>query len=102
MKYIDGIYNGIIVSPNIDMYKQGMTLKTKYKIQEEAKVFVLFPLVDAFWWFYPNDSMHAVLTWDIIIILLFITVICIFAYRFFRTITLYRPKNEDIFLDKVK
>lgn len=102
MKYIDGIYNGIIVSPNIDMYKQGMTLKTKYKIQEEAKVFGLFPLVDAFWWFYPNDSMHAVLTWDIIIILLFITVICIFAYRFFRTITLYRPKNEDIFLDKVK
>lgn len=102
MKYNDGIYNGILVSPNINTYKQGMTLKTKYKIQEEAKILGLFPLVDAFWWFYPNDSMHAVLIWDIIIILLFIAVICFLAYRVFRTITLYRPKNEDIFLDKVR
>ena len=100
MKYTDGYYNGILVSPHIETYRQGMTINTQYKMQEEAKVFGLLPLEDAFWWFFPNDSTYAVLTWDIIITLIFIAVICFIAYKIFRTITLYCPKNEDISLEK--
>lgn len=101
MKYIDGVYNGMLISPLKDIYRQGMTLKTKYKMQEDTKIFGLLPLVDSFWWFFPNDVTYAVLTWDVIIILIFIAVVCFTAYKLFRKFTLYRPKNEDIYLDKL-
>lgn len=98
--YKDGIYNGITMSPKNPTYKNGMTLKTKFSLQENTKIMGLIPLHDSFWWFYPNNVEKAVLTWDLIIILIFIMIICYIGFGIFRHITRFTPKNSEISLKK--
>lgn len=101
MRYHDGYYNGMLITPTEDIYRQGMTLKTQYKMQDDAKVFGILPLIDLLWWFFPNNAAYAVFTWDVIIVLIFIGIICVIAYRIFRKITRYQPDNKDIIIKRM-
>lgn len=102
VRYLDGIYNAISMSPKVMIYKRGLTLQTKFKLQQDTKILGMVPLYDSLWWFFPNDIQMAVMTWNIIIILIFIMLVCYIAFRIFQSITRYVPKNKDISLVKIQ
>ena len=98
--YKDGIYNGITMSPSNPTYKNWMTLNTEFRLQQDAKIMGIIPLKDGLWWFFPDNVRMAIVTWDIIIILVFIMIICYVAFGIFRRITRFTPSNKDISLNK--
>lgn len=96
----DGLYNGVIISPDNVRYSDGMIVSQTIEIQNEAKVFGVLPLHDAFWWWFPNDIFTAVMVWDLILLIIFIVLICFTAYVVFRRITHYIPNNQVISISK--
>lgn len=101
LKQLDGIYNGILISPNNPTHRGGMTLNQVVKISDEAKVLGLMPLNDWLWWWYPHDVFTAVMIWDVIIILAFIAVLLYLGYRIFININSYSPSNSNIKIKKL-
>lgn len=101
VKYIDGIYNGISMSPRVPIYNQGLTLKTKFRLQQDTKILGMIPLHDFFWWFFPNDIQMEIAIWTVIIILISIMIIIYLAFKWFRKKTCYIPNNKDISLVKI-
>lgn len=97
----DGLYNGVIITPENPRYHDGMTIKQAVKIQDEAKVLGILPLADAFWWWFPNDIFSAVMVWDLIILLVLIVVIGYVLYRWFVRINAYKPSNDKLKITKV-
>lgn len=101
LKQIDGIYNGVLISPNNPRHQEGMTLNQVVRISDEAKVLGLFPLNDWLWWWFPNDVFTAVMLWDVIIILLFIAILLYLGYRAFLKINNYNPSSSNIKIKKI-
>ena len=66
LKQLDGIYNGILISPNNPTHRGGMTLNQVVKISDEAKVLGLMPLNDWLWWWYPHDVFTAVNAYQLV------------------------------------
>lgn len=97
----DGLYNGVIITPENPRYRDGMTIKQVVNIQDEAKVLGILPLADAFWWWFPNDIFSAVMVWDLIILLVLIVVIGYVLYRWFVRINAYKPSNDKLKITKV-
>lgn len=101
VKYIDGIYNGISMSPRIPIYNQGLTLKTKFRLQQDNKILGMIPLHDSFWWFFPDDIQKEIILWSVILILVVIIFIIYIAFKCFRRRTRYIPQNKDISLVRI-
>lgn len=97
----DGLYNGMIITPENSRYRDGMIIKQAVKIQDEAKVLGILPLSDIFWWWFPNDIFSAVMVWDLIILLMLIIVIGYILYRCFVRINAYEPSNDKLKITKV-
>lgn len=97
----DGLYNGVIITPENSRYHDGMTIKQAVKIQDEAKVLGILPLTDSFWWWFPNDIFSAVMVWDLIILLVLIVIIGYVLYRWFVRINAYKPSNDKLKITKV-
>lgn len=97
----DGFYNATLISSNNPRYKEGMVSKQIVKIQDEAKVFGLFPLSDSYWWWFPDDVFTAVMVWDLIILLIAIVIIGYILYRCFVKINAYKPSNDKLKITKV-
>lgn len=98
VRYKDGIYNGLLISSADEEHRQGMTLTTRFSLPDEAKIMGVIPLVDALWWWFPNDAFTAVLLWDLLLILAFIAFICWCGYLLFRRLTRFVPENSRISL----
>ncbi len=101
VRFNDGIYNGTVMNPYDPDYQDMLTVKQALVFKNDAKIFGTFPLYDAIWWFFPNDIQSAVITWDIIFIVLFILLICLIAYKLFNRITKYVPSNNKIKINKI-
>lgn len=97
----DGLYNGVIITPENPRYHDGMTVKQVVKIQDEAKVLGILPLADSFWWWFPNDIFSAVMVWDLIILLILIVIIGYTLYRWFVRINAYKPSNDKLKITKI-
>lgn len=101
VKYVDGIYNGISMTPKIPIYNQGLTLKTKFRLQQDTKILGIIPLHDFFWWFFPNDIQMEIAIWTVILILISILTIIFITFKWFIKKTRYVPNNKDISLVKI-
>lgn len=97
----DGLYNGVIITPENPRYHDGMTVKQAVKIQDEAKVLGILSLADSFWWWFPNDIFSAVMVWDLIILLILIVIIGYILYRWFVRINTYKPSNDKLKITKI-
>ena len=96
LKYKDGIYNGLVMNPYDDDYKKGLTITQSVVFKDDAKIFGKIAMPDFLWWFWADDVQAIVIFWDVVFILLFIIIICIFAYKGFKTVTAYIPNNDSI------
>jgi len=92
----DGLYDGVIITPENPRYYDGMTVKQSVKLQDEAKVLGILPMSDAFWWWFPNDIFSAVMVWDFIIIILFMVIVLYLGYVLLRKYATYVPKDKSI------
>ena len=101
VKFKDGIYNGLIMNPYDKQYRDGLTIKQAVVFKDDTKIFGKISMIDALWWWYPNDIQSAVIVWDVLIILVFIVFVCIMAYKIFNTITRYIPSNDKIKINKI-
>lgn len=94
----DSIYGGVLLSPYDPLFSRLRTNQV-LEITNEAKIYDILPIPDALWLF-TDDCQTAVITWDIIFLLMFIAVICFIAYWIFNRITAYKPNNNSIRLRK--
>lgn len=101
VRYKDGIYNGTVMNPYDPQYKGALTIPQTIKWCEDTRILGMIPLCDLFWWFFPNNIQMAVMTWNLIIILIFIMFVCYVAFSIFRSITRYIPNNNDISIVKI-
>ncbi len=96
LNYKDGIYNGLVMNPYDEDYKKGLTITQSVVFKDDAKIFGKIAMPDFLWWFWADDVQAIVIFWDVVFILLFIIIICIFAYKGFKTVTAYIPNNDSI------
>lgn len=96
IRYEDGNYDGLVMSPYDNDYKQGMSMTQKVVFPDEAKIFGKFTLPDSMWWFYQDDVQNAVVWWDVILILFFVVIVVLVVYKIFARITRYEPSNDNI------
>lgn len=101
VKCNDSVYNSTVLNPYDERYSRILNITQTVTLSDDSKIMGIFPLIDAMWWFFPNDIQAAVMVWDIIFILIFILIICITAFRIFRSMTRYIPDNKDITLSKI-
>ena len=101
LAFKDGIYNGVVMSPDNPRYAAGLSNRQKVKLADEAKVMGLFPLTDSLWWWFPNDIFTAVMIWDVIILLLGIIIIGYILYRWFIHINTYHPTDNNLKIRKI-
>lgn len=97
----DSLYNGARISPLNPRFRDGMISHQSVRIPDEAKVLGIFPLSDAFWWWFPNDIFTAVMLWDLIILLILIFVIGFVLYKCFVKINTYSPPNDKLKITKI-
>lgn len=97
----DGFYNGMIISPENPRYAEGMSVLNQIRIRDEAKIFGIIPLVDALWWWFPNDQYTAVMVWDVIILLILIVIIGFILYKWFIRINTYKPTDDKLKITKI-
>ena len=100
LNYKDGIYNGLVMNPYDEDYKKGLTITQSVVFKDDAKIFGKITMHDFLWWFWADDVQSIVIFWDVVFILIFIIIICFIAYKLFRMMTLYIPKNKYIYLVK--
>lgn len=100
LNYKDGIYNGLVMNPYDEDYKKGLTITQSVVFKDDAKIFGKITMPDFLWWFWADDVQSIVIFWDVVFILIFIIIICFIAYKLFRMMTLYIPKNKYIYLVK--
>lgn len=100
LKYSDGIYDGIILSPSDPLYGDGLQMEFPFHAQQNAKIFGRIPLVDVFWWWFPSNVLRAVFVWEIIIILILLFLVVLVSYKLYNRITRYVPDNKDIVITK--
>lgn len=96
LKYKDGIYNGLVMNPYDEDYQKGLTITQSVVFKDDAKIFGKIAMPDFLWWFWADDVQAIVIFWDVVFILMFIIIICIFAYKGFKTVTAYIPNNDSI------
>ena len=94
----DSIYGGVLLNPYDPLFSRLHTCQV-LTLTNEAKIYGLLPIPDGLWLF-TNNCQTAVLTWDIICLLVLIAVICFIAYLIFNRITAYKPNNNIIRLRK--
>ncbi|MCD8290990.1 MAG: hypothetical protein LUC91_05760, partial [Prevotella sp.] len=94
----DGLYNGYLISPIND---KGMSVTQVVELQDEVKVLGIWSLSDAYWWWFPNDLIAAVVLWDLIILLIGIIILGILVIRIFVWVNGYKPENKDIKITKL-
>lgn len=100
LNYKDGIYNGLVMNPYDEDYKKGLTITQSVVFKDDAKIFGKITMPDFLWWFWADDVQSIVIFWDVVFILIFIIIICFVAYKLFRMMTLYIPKNKYIYIVK--
>ena len=100
LNYKDGIYNGLVMNPYDEDYKKGLTITQSVVFKDDAKIFGKIAMPDFLWWFWADDVQSIVIFWDVVFILIFIIIICFIAYKLFRMMTLYIPKNKYIYIVK--
>lgn len=96
VNYKDGIYNGLVMNPYGKDYQKGLTITQSVVFKDDAKIFGKISMPDFLWWFWADDIQAIVIFWDIVFILLFIIVVCILAYKWFKSVTVYVPNNDSI------
>lgn len=99
--YRDGIYNGARLRASDPLYSQGLNLTQTVRIDEDAKVFGVLPLRDAFWWWYPTDAFKAVIVWDAILLFVLACIVVWLFHRWFIAVNRYVPSNDVIKLTKI-
>lgn len=88
------------MNPYDEDYKKGLTITQSVVFKDDAKIFGKIAMPDFLWWFWADDVQSIVIFWDVVFILIFIIIICFIAYKLFRMMTLYIPKNKYIYLVK--
>lgn len=96
LNYKDGIYNGLVMNPYDEDYQKGLTITQSVVFKDDAKIFGKIEMPDFLWWFWADDVQAIVIFWNVVFILLFIIIICILAYKAFKTVTAYIPNNDSI------
>lgn len=89
---LDGFYNATLLSPDHGSAGLKTTLNVEYP--EDEKVLGI-PLLDAFWFFFPNDQKMAAITMNILCCVL----LAILIYLFFIWLGRYKPKDKQIHLE---
>lgn len=97
----DGLYNGMLISPENQRYKKGMTVRQSVRF-EDAKIFGVIPLSDLFWWFYPNDVKMAVFTWQVILILILVGIVIFSLYYWNKRTLVYKVDYDELKLKCVE
>lgn len=92
---IDGLYDGVVISSSNPRYTDGM-VEAQIVNDDETKILGLFPLLDAFWWWFQDDIVSAVLIWDIIIILSIIGCVVWLIYIWNRKTLKYHVEPTEI------
>lgn len=98
----DGLYDGVVISPTNTRYQDGMVVNQVVKVQNEAKILGILSLSDSYWWWFHNDLFSAVMTWDLIILLILIFIVGYIFYRCFVIINTYSPSNDKIKINKTE
>lgn len=101
VRYNDGVYGGLVMNPYDPRYAEALTVSQVVNCGDEARILGKLPLCDEIWWFYPRDIQRAVITWDVLIILAFILLVCCAFYLIFNRITRFVPSNKRIKLKKI-
>ncbi|MDE6754206.1 MAG: hypothetical protein K2J82_06310 [Muribaculaceae bacterium] len=92
----DGMYNGILLSPDNPRYETGLSNSQIVKLSDDSKILGFIPLSDWLWWWAPNNPFLAVIIWDIIIVVITIGIILIIAYRWLKKTATYIPDDKTI------
>lgn len=92
----DGVYNGILLSPENPRYTEGLRNNQKVKLSEDAKIYGLIPITDAIWWWFPDNAFMAVIVWDIVLTLIIIFLILFFGYKWLKKMATYVPDDKSI------
>lgn len=92
----DGMYNGILLSPDNLRYQAGLRNTQTIKISDDAKIWGFIPLTDFIWWWYPNNAFKAVVVWDILIFLIVAAILLWIGYRTLKKAATYVPKDNSI------
>ena len=95
LRQMDGIYNGLEMSPKDPNYSR-LTTTINLSLKNETKILGLIPLYDFMWWWFPNDLTAAVLIWDLLAIVIFGAIVCYFAYKLLVRFSAYNPTNNNI------
>lgn len=92
----DGLYDGFILLGENPRNASGLSSQQVVKLSNDAKVFGVIPMIDAFWWFYPNDIKMAAFLWQIIIILAIIGTIIYLLFRWNRKTLIYHVEPDEL------
>ncbi len=92
----DGVYNGVVMTPDNVRYAAGLSNKQKVKLADDSKIFGFIPLWDWIWWWAPNNAFLAVIIWDLIIGFIIIVIILILGYRWLKKSATYVPEDKSI------
>jgi hypothetical protein len=95
---MDGYYNGSLLSSEDERYSEGLT-ETQV-VQDEMKILGIVPLTDALWWWFYNDALSAVITWDLFLLLILIAIIGFILFLCFVRINSYTPGNDKLEITK--
>lgn len=97
----DGLYNGMVITPENPIYFKAMSVSQAISVPEEAKVLGIFPLSDAFWLWDRDDVVMAVMVWDLIILVALIITLFFLTMYFIKRLSAYRPRSKKIRLRPV-
>lgn len=96
---VDTLYGGLLMNPYDAQYPR-LDLKFRIPIPDEATVFG-FPLLDVFWWWFPDNAKVAALIWEILLVLIFLIILTLIIRKVLLNKALYIPKDSDIKLSKI-
>ena len=91
----DGIYNSLVLSPYSDD-NPGLVMSQRLMPREEAKIFGVLKVSDAFWPPFIKSYDTLVTIYTILLTFILTIAILVFGYIALKKIGTYEPKDKDI------
>lgn len=92
----DGMYNGVLLSPDNPRYSAGLSNRQMVKLADDAKIWGIVPLTDSLWWWYPDNSFKAVIIWDVVLGIILVGIVLFIGYCWLKKAATYVPKDSTI------
>lgn len=90
----DGIYNGMLASPDNPNTKRMSSTRT-LSANSEGKIFGM-PMPDVIWWWCRDDIAKAAFIWEVLLVLIGVIIVVLAVNLYNKKSTVYIPTNEEI------